>query len=50
MLFDPRSRDMKVKEEMGRLVREYGKLKEPWVFVGRVLGEKAAQGFKNSPA
>ena len=25
--------DMKVKEEIERLAREYGKLKEPWVFV-----------------
>ena len=25
--------DMKVKEEIERLAKEYGKLKEPWVFV-----------------
>jgi hypothetical protein len=25
--------DMKVKEEIERLAREYGKLKEPWGFV-----------------
>ena len=24
--------DMKVKDEIERLLREYGKLKEPWVF------------------
>ena len=27
--------DMKVKEEIERLAREYGKLKEPWRFVAR---------------
>jgi hypothetical protein len=27
--------DMNVKEEIERLAREYGKLKEPWVFVAR---------------
>jgi len=27
--------DMKVKDEIERLAREYGKLKEPWVFVSR---------------
>ena len=27
--------DMKVKEELERLLKEYGKLKEPWVFVAR---------------
>jgi hypothetical protein len=27
--------DMNVKEEIERLVREYGKLKEPWVFAAR---------------
>ena len=27
--------DMKVKDELERLLREYGKLKEPWVFVSR---------------
>ena len=27
--------DMKVKEEIERLAREYGKLKEPWVFMTR---------------
>jgi len=26
---------MNVKEEIERLAREYGKLKEPWVFVAR---------------
>jgi hypothetical protein len=25
--------DMKVKDEIERLLKEYGKLKEPWVFV-----------------
>jgi hypothetical protein len=25
--------DMQVKDELERLAREYGKLKEPWVFV-----------------
>ena len=28
-----RNHDMKVKDEIERLAREYGKLKEPWVFV-----------------
>jgi|SRR6266536_1275262 len=28
------SHDLKVKEEIERLAREYGRLKEPWVFVG----------------
>jgi hypothetical protein len=27
--------DMKVKDEIDRLLREYGKLKQPWVFVSR---------------
>jgi hypothetical protein len=27
--------DMKVKDEIERLAREYGKLKEPWEFVWR---------------
>jgi hypothetical protein len=27
--------DMKVKDELVRLLKEYGKLKEPWVFVAR---------------
>jgi hypothetical protein len=27
--------DVKVKEEIKRLAREYGKLGEPWRFVGR---------------
>jgi hypothetical protein len=27
--------DMKVKEEIERLAKEYGKLKEQWVFVGK---------------
>jgi hypothetical protein len=27
-----RNHDMKVKEELERLLKEYGKLKEPWVF------------------
>ena len=27
--------DMKVKEEIDRLAKEYGKLEQPWVFVGR---------------
>jgi hypothetical protein len=27
------TQDMKVKEEIERLAREYGKLKEPWVFM-----------------
>ena len=27
------TRDMKVKEEIERLAKEHGKLKEPWVFV-----------------
>ena len=27
--------DTKVKEEIERLLKEYGKLKEPWVFVVR---------------
>ena len=27
--------DMKVKDEIERLAKEYGKLKEPWVFVSR---------------
>jgi hypothetical protein len=27
---------MKVKEEIERLAREYGKLEEPWVYVGEV--------------
>ena len=27
--------DMKVKDEIERLAKEYGKLKEPWVFVAR---------------
>jgi hypothetical protein len=27
--------DMKEKEEIKRLAKEYGKLKQPWVFVGR---------------
>ena len=27
--------DMKVKDEIERLAREYGKLKEPWVFVAK---------------
>jgi hypothetical protein len=27
--------DMTVKDELERLLREYGKLKEPWVFVSR---------------
>jgi hypothetical protein len=26
------SHDMKVKDEIERLAKEYGKLKEPWVF------------------
>jgi hypothetical protein len=30
--------DMKVKEEIERLAREYGKLGEPWVFVARSWG------------
>jgi hypothetical protein len=28
---------MKVKDEIERLAKEYGKLKEPWVFVSRRL-------------
>jgi hypothetical protein len=31
----PRNHDMKVKDQIERLAREYGKLKEPWVFVAR---------------
>jgi hypothetical protein len=27
--------DMKVKDEIERLLKEYGKLKEPWAFVVR---------------
>jgi len=27
--------DMQVKDEIERLRKEYGKLKEPWVFVAR---------------
>jgi hypothetical protein len=27
--------DMAVKDELERLLKEYGKLKEPWVFVSR---------------
>ena len=27
--------DMTVKDELERLLREYGKLKEPWVFVAK---------------
>jgi hypothetical protein len=27
--------DMTVKDEIERLLKEYGKLKEPWVFVAR---------------
>jgi hypothetical protein len=30
-----RTHNMKVKEEIERLAREYGKLKEPWVFVSK---------------
>ena len=30
--------DMKVKDELERLLREYGKLKEPWVFRALVKG------------
>ena len=30
-----RNHDMKVKDEIERLAREYGKLKEPWEFVSR---------------
>jgi hypothetical protein len=29
------SHDLKVKEEIEHLAKEYGKLKEPWVFVSR---------------
>jgi len=29
------TRDMKVKEEIDRLAKEYGKLKEPWRFVAK---------------
>jgi hypothetical protein len=28
-----RNHDMKIKEEIERLAKEYGKLKEPWRFV-----------------
>ena len=28
-----KNHDIKVKEEIERLAKEYGKLKEPWVFV-----------------
>ena len=31
----PRAHDMAVKDELERLLKEYGKLKEPWVFVSR---------------
>ena len=27
--------DMKVKDELERLLKEYGKLEKPWEFVGR---------------
>jgi hypothetical protein len=29
------TRDMKVKEEIERLLKEYGRLKEPWRFVAK---------------
>jgi hypothetical protein len=31
----PETHDMAVKDELERLLKEYGKLKEPWVFVSR---------------
>ena len=31
--------DMKVKDEIERLGKEYGKLKEPWVFISKAQNE-----------